>query len=314
MTEEEKRAQEEAAAQAAAEAAAAGGEAGGEAGGQGAGNDGGAAGGEGGNAGGEGGEGGEGGAAAAAAAASERMPKDVLFERIRTKAPDGKYDDDEQEYYRQALALIDKLEEVDGRFNGLADKMLRRFKSSPEEAAAWLDYIEGKPLVAAIREYMGDEALTIKEGDEGWDAYQQAGADRNKRAQEQQELIRVQIENANASAAAFEEFVKDEKLSEEESKQLADLLLSDSNNITMGKHDKELLKRYLRFLRIEDEVKGAYEQGKADAKNEAIEAEQANMNGSGLPGMSAGSVKEKEENEEGKENPTAEWLKGFRHK
>ena len=201
------------------------------------------------------------------------------------------------------------------RFNGLADKMLRRFKASPEEAAAWLDYIDGKPLVAAIREYMGDEALTMKEGDEGWDAYQQAGADRNKRLQEQQELIHAQIENANASAAAFDEFVKEEKLSDEEAKTLFDLLLSDSNNISMGKHDKELLKRYLRFLRYDGDIKGAYEQGKADAKNEAIEATQASMQGSGLPGMSAGSVKEKGEEEgTGKKNPTADWLAAFRHK
>lgn len=304
--EEEKKAQEEAAAQAAAEAAASAQEQpGGEAGSQ-EHNEG------------DGGDNGDGGHVTPrdenGAPMGESVPKEVFFERIRTGVPDGKYDEDEQEYYRHALTMLDKAEEGSKKYDTLSEKMLSRFKSNPEEAAAFLDYIDGKPLLAAIREHMGDEALTLKEGDEGWDAYQQASADRTKRAQEQQELIRAQIENANASAAAFEEFVKDENLSEEESKQLAELLLSDSNNITMGKHDKELLKRYLRFLRYDDDIRGSYEQGKADAKNEAIEAEQANMNGSGLPGMSASSVKEKEEDEKGKENQTAEWLKGFRHK
>lgn len=308
MTDEEKRAQEEAAAQAAA-AQQAGGEAGGAAGGEGAGE-----GGEGGNAGGEGGEGNVTPRDENGAPVAEPMPRDVFFERIRAKAPEGKYDEDEQEYYRQALALVDKLEEVDGRFNGLADKMLQRFKSSPEEAAAWLDYIDGKPLVAAIREYMGDEALTMKEGDEGWEAYQQANADRNRRMQEQQELIRAQIENANASATAFNEFVTEEKLNEDEARQLSELLLSDTNNISMGKHDKELLKRYLRFLRYDSDIQGAYEQGKADAQNAAIEAEQAHMQGSGLPGMSAGSAKEHEEEEKPEANGTATFLKGIRRR
>lgn len=308
MTPEEERQAQEAAAAAAAEQA--GGEAGGEASSQ----EGGGAGGEGNN----GEEGNQGGHVTPrdqnGAPMGEPVPKEVFFERIRAKAPDGKYDEDEQEYYRQALALVDKLEEVDGRFNGLADKMLKRFKSSPEEAAAWLDYIDGKPLVAAIREYMGDEALTMKEGDEGWEAYQQAGADRNKRMQEQQELIRAQIENAQASETAFNEFVKEENLPEDEAKQLSELLISDANNISMGKHDKELLKRYLRFLRYDGDIQGAYEQGKADAQNAAIEAEQAHMQGSGLPGMSAGSAKEQEEEEKPEANGTATFLKGIRRR
>ena len=310
MTPEEERQAQEAAAAAAAAAEQAGGEAGGEAGSQ----EGGEAGGEGNN----GEDGNQGGHVTPrdqnGAPMGEPVPKEVFFERIRAKAPDGKYDEDEQEYYRQALALVDKLEEVDGRFNGLADKMLKRFKSSPEEAAAWLDYIDGKPLVAAIREYMGDEALTMKEGDEGWEAYQQAGADRNKRMQEQQELIRAQIENAQASETAFNEFVKEENLPEDEAKQLSELLISDANNISMGKHDKELLKRYLRFLRYDSDIQGAYEQGKADAQNAAIEAEQAHMQGSGLPGMSAGSAKEQEEEEKPEANGTATFLKGIRRR
>ena len=84
--------------------------------------------------------------------------------------------------------------------------------------------------------------------------------------------------------------------------------------MSRGKFTKEMFDRYLKALNYQNDVEGAHEQGKAEGKNEAIEAEQGRMAGSGLPGMNAGSVQEKEKPEQPEANGTATFLKGIRRR
>ena len=99
----------------------------------------------------------------------------------------------------------------------------------------------------------------------------------------------------------------------EKRQKIWDIINGDLDNMSRGKFGKEILNRYRSAIEHDSDVDGAYEQGKADGKNESIEAKQAQMKGSGLPGMPAGGSK-KEEKEQKKGNATAYWLSGFRHK
>lgn len=300
MTDEEKKAQEEAAARAAAEAAA---------------------GGEGGNAGGEGGEGGENGDGGKVtprdengAPATEPMPRDVFFERIRTGKPDGKYDEDEQEYYRSALAMLDSAEEGDKKYKGMTEKMMRRYQEDPEEVAILLDYMEGMPLLAAIRKHKGDEALTIKEGDEGWEEYQRVGEERKADRQRYEQMMTELETNMPATVEEFNTWAEKNQLDDEQKGKIWETMQSDLDNMSRGKFTKEIFDRYFKALNYQNDVEGAHEQGKAEGKNAAIEAEQKRMGGSGLPGTPAGSVQEKEEPEQPATNGTAAFLKGIRRR
>lgn len=303
MTEEEKKAQEEAAARAAEEAAQAGGETGGEAGSQEGNNNEGT---EGGESKGDGGEGGE-------QKPAEKLPREILFERVRTSRPDAKYDEDEEEVYRQLTAMLDEAEEGNGKYKGLTEKMMRRYKDDPEEVAALLDYMEGMPLVAAIRKHKGDEALTLQEGDEGWDEYQKAGEAR-KADREKYEGLMSEIEgNMGKTVESFDNWAKEHNLDEGQQEDLWKSMSADLDKMSRGIFDSEIFERYLKAANYEKDVEGAKEQGEADGKNAAIEAKKEQMKGSGLPGMASGSAK-KEEVETKKGNATAEWLSGFRHK
>lgn len=303
--EEEKKAQEEAAARAAAEAGSHAGDGG----------DGGEAS-KGDNN--EGGEGGEGGKVTPrdenGAPVTEPMPRDVFFERIRAGVPDGKYDEDEQEYYRHAIEMLDKAEDGSKKYNGMTEKMMRRYQEDPEEVAILLDYMEGMPLLAAIRKHKGDEALTIKEGDEGWEEYQKVGEQR-KADRERYEQMMSEVEtNLPATAELFTTWAEQNQLDDEQKGKLWDVMQEDLSNMSRGKFTKEMFDRYLKALNYQNDVEGAHEQGKAEGKNEAIEAEQGRMAGSGLPGMNAGSVQEKEKPEQPEANGTATFLKGIRRR
>lgn len=277
MTEEEKKAQEEAAAAAAAAAEQNNNP-----------------GGEGGEPAGEGGEGGEGGENKPAEPA-EKTPKELVYERVRTSRPDGKYDEDEQEIYRQLTAMLDEAEDGNNKYKGLTDKMMRRYKDDPEEVAILLDYMEGMPLLAAIRKHKGDEGLTIKEGDEGWEEYQAAG-EKRKADRERYENMMAEMEaNMGATVEAFKKWAEDNKIEEEQQSKVWEAMNADLDKMSRGIFDAGIFDRYYKAENYENDVEGAHEQGKAEGKNEAIDAKREEMKGSGLPGMSGGSAKPEEE-------------------
>ncbi|MBQ8100060.1 MAG: hypothetical protein IJ640_00340 [Prevotella sp.] len=294
MTEEEKKAQEEAAAREAEAAAAA-------------------------NAGGDGNaENGEDPESAVqakdgnGAPVTEPMPKDVFFERIRTNVPDGKFEDDEQEYYRHAMEILDKAEDGSNKYKGLTEKLTRRYQEDPEEVAILMDYIEGMPLMAAIVKHKGEEALTMKEGDEGWEDYQQE-VGRRKEARETYMKLMDEVENnSTTTAEEFNKWADELKLDDEQRKAVWDLMQSDLDNMTRGKISRDVFDRYSKALNYERDVEGAHEQGKAEGKNEAIEAKRKQMKGSGLPNGGGGNS----EHEEAEEttDPTAQWLAAMIHR
>lgn len=232
--------------------------------------------------------------------------REIMYERIRAKRPDAKYDDDEDEYFRQAGEIFDELEKESKSYEDLSEKFMRRFQDNPMEAQALLDYMDGMPLVAAIRKNMGDEALTMKEGDEGWDEYQKAGEDRKKRFAEQQALIAELQQNAQLSAKEFDDFVKENGLNEEQANELWALIQQDIDAFSKGKFSKELYDRYRNAQNYQKDVDGAKEQGKAEGRNERIEVEKKRMKGSGLPNGAAGGNANEEVQENG--NPTADFL------
>ncbi|MBQ6724033.1 MAG: hypothetical protein IJQ84_05925 [Paludibacteraceae bacterium] len=306
MTDEEKKAQE-AAAEAAAAAEQAGGETGGEAGSQA----------------GDGGDGGNGGGEAAAAANAEeetgtqqeeKLPKELLYERVRTSFPDGKYDEDEQEYYRKLTEMLDNAETGNKKYNEFTEKLMRRYKDDPEEVAILLDYIEGMPLIQAIVKHKGEEALTMREGDEGWEGYQQAVQTRNADRERYMGLMEEVKGNLSSTVKEFNEWADELQLDDEKRTKVWEIINDDLNNISRGKFSKEILNRYRSALDHDTDVEGAYEQGKADGKNEAIDAKREQMKGSGLPNGNGGGKEHEEKEEKKTTDPTAAWLESLRHK
>lgn len=245
-------------------------------------------------------------------AVTERKPHELLYERIRASRPEAKYDEDEEEYSRQAMEMFDELEGKGKKYDDMSKRLMSRFNSNPEEATAFLDYLDGMSLPAAIRKSMGDEALTIKEGDDGWDEYVRVGDERKK----EQEAMRAKIEEIRANAVesekALSDFAKERGMSDEDAKALSDYITNEIiPNIYAGKITKDMYNIFMNARDYDKDIEGAREQGRVDGKNEKIDIEKKRMGGSGLPNANAGGNADKEVDKPQGGNATADWLGGF---
>lgn len=243
--------------------------------------------------------------------AAERKPREMLYERIRTSRPDANYDEDEEEYSRQAMSMLDELEGKAGQFDQMSEKMSARFNRNPEEAEAFLAYLDGTPLTSAIRRYMGDEALSMKEGDEGWEDYQKAGKEREEQFASNRAALDQFMQNAKDSDVTMADFITEAGLDEEGAQNFKNLVVSIANDMSAGKITKETLTLLNRAMNYEKDVEGSREQGRVEGRNEKIEVEKKRMKGSGLPNSNA-SGNASEEVDVKPKNETADWLTRFK--
>lgn len=243
----------------------------------------------------------------------ERTPRELLYERIRTSRPDANYDEDEEEYSRQAMSMMDDWENKSGKYDELSNKLMTRFGQNPEEAEALLDYLDGASLPAAIRRRMGDEALTMKEGDEGWDDYVKAGEDRKRQFDENRAALDAFMANASESDAAFSDFVSELGMDEAAAEAFKDVVLSVANDMSAGRISKETLAMLKHAIDYDKDMASAREQGEIDGKNKKITAEKKRMEGSGLPDASAGGSASEEVDTKPKSS-TADWLGGIKRR
>jgi hypothetical protein len=242
--------------------------------------------------------------------AAERKPRELLYERIRTSRPDAKYDEDEEEYSRQAMSMLDELEGKAGQFDQMSEKMSARFNKNPEEAEAFLAYLDGASLPSAIRRHMGDEALIMKEGDEGWEEYQKAGKEREEQFASNRAALDQYMQNAKDSDVTMADFITEAGLDEEGAQNFKDLVVSIANDMSAGKITKDTLMLLNRAMNYEKDVEGSREQGRVEGRNEKIEVEKKRMKGSGLPNAHA-SGNASEEVDVKQSNSTADWLGKF---
>ena len=242
--------------------------------------------------------------------APERKPRELLYERIRTSRPDAKYDEDEEEYSRQAMSILDDLEGRAGQYDKMSEKMSARFNQNPEEAEAFLAYLDGASLPSAIRRYMGDEALVMKEGDEGWDEYQKAGKEREEQFASNRAALDQFMQNAQDSDVTMADFIAEAGLDEEGAQNFKDLVVSIANDMSAGKITKDTLMLLNRAMNYEKDVEGSRDQGRVEGRNEKIEVEKKRMKGSGLPNTNA-SGNASEEVDVKQSNSTADWLGKF---
>lgn len=241
---------------------------------------------------------------------TEPAPRELFYQRIRTARPDAKYDEDEEEYSRQAMAIMDELEGKAGNYDEMHGRLMKRFNQNPAEAEAFLTYLDGAPLPAAIRRYMGDEALTMKEGDDGWEEFVKAGEEREKQYADNRAALDQYMQNAKDSDAAMEAFIAETGLDEEGAQGFKDVVMSILNDMSAGKVTKETLSLLKRAVDYENDLNGAREQGRVDGRNESIEREKKRIKGSGLPNATAGGSANEEVDAKPK-SATADWLKKF---
>ena len=246
---------------------------------------------------------------APAAEATEQGPRDLFFERIRTNFPEGKYDEDEEEYYRNANSRFDELERDSKSFHELSDKLMKRLGNDPEEAEIVLDWLDGADIRTASTRHKGAEALVApEEGAEGYEEWKAAGEARRKELDDMKAQVETYSQNAKESEAALDEFAQEMGLDDEQKAAFANYIAEELlPAIYSGKIGKDLYTLIQRGRNYEADIEGAREQGRVDGRNERIEVGKKHLQGSGLPnGAAGGSAQETEVDTKG--NATEDWL------
>ena len=243
----------------------------------------------------------------------KNSPRGKFVEYIKTNRPDGKYDEDEQEVFRQASDLIDKLQVDKKKYDDMTKNIMRNYDKDPEETAAVLEWLaDGTPFVDALVKYKGEDALTMKEGMEGWDSYQKAIADRRSDREKYVQLMDEIDGNMKASTEGYGSWADEHGLDEKQREDVWKMIQTDLDNLSRGKIGKDLLDRYLSVVNHDADVEGAYEQGKAEGENAQIEAKKKQMQGSGLPNGNGGGAKEPEEKELSPREQLAQRMQSWR--
>ena len=248
-------------------------------------------------------------AAVEAEAAPEKGPRDLFYERIRTNFPEGKYDENEDEYFSNALSRMDELESDSKQFHNLSDKLMKRLGNDPEEAEIVLDWLDGADIRTAITRHKGAEALVApEEGAEGYDEWKAAGDARRQELADMRAKVEEYRKNAEESENELASFAEEAKLSDEQKEALAQFIAEEFlPAIYSGRISKDAYRLINNGRNYDADIEGAREQGRVDGRNEQIEIGKKRAKGSGLPnGVAGGNAQEEEV--DAKSNSTADWL------
>lgn len=245
-----------------------------------------------------------------AESAAEPKQRDLFYERIRTNFPEGKYDEDEDEYFRSANSAMDTYEKESKTLKDLTEKLNTRLSKDPQEAEVMLDWLDGVDIREAIARHMGPEALSIpEEGSEEYEGWSKASEERRKELADMQAQVEEYRANAEASDAALEEFAAENNLSDEQKAEFSKFITEDLlPAIYAGKMDKNFYKLLQNGRNYDVDIEGAREQGRVDGRNEKIEVEKKHLAGSGLPNGGAGGNAATEVDAPKSENKTVDFL------
>ena len=247
--------------------------------------------------------------AAAEAAQTEPMPRDLFYERIRTNFPEGKYEEDEQEYYRNANARYDELEKDSKSFKDLTEKLNKRLGADPQEAEVMLDWLDGVDIRTAITRQMGAEALAAPdEGSDEYKAWSEAGEARKKELADMKTKVDEYRANAEASAADLDAMAEENKWTPEEKAEVESYVTALLEKVYSGRLDKDFYNMVQHARNYDADIEGAREQGRVDGRNEKIEVEKKHLVGSGLPNAKSGGNASEEVDAKPAANKTVDWL------
>lgn len=246
-------------------------------------------------------------------AAPQKSHRDTFKESMKGFYPDADFDNEEngdEEMFRSANEMIAALQEKGNKYDEISSRMLNRFKDDASDAQVMIDWLDGDDFVTAVVKNKGEEALSRpNEGDEGYEAYQDAIKSRKEKHAANEALAEEIKKNIDDTIKRLDALAEKEGWTPEEKQEVLDEMFGDLDSISKGNFTDGIMGRYVKARNHDKDVEVALEQGRADGRNEKINAERKRMAGSGLPNSKAGAGLDEEVQIES--NPTADWLGKF---
>ena len=195
--------------------------------------------------------------------------RDQHLDRLRSKYPDKKFEDDE-EIYGQISDDYDtyeaELEELRGREKSLSDM----FAADPRSAQFLTDMHNGNDPVLGLVRNFGVEIKDVLDDPEMQDRIAEANKEYVERIANSKKLDEEYEKNMDNTLDTLRQFQAERGMSDEQIDQVVDFLLGVVRDGVMGKFSTETLNMACKALNYDADVAAAGEEGEVAGRNAKI--------------------------------------------
>lgn len=198
-----------------------------------------------------------------------------IREYMTAKFPDRTYTDDDD----FDNAVLEHLKTSDAKIagNDAANKTIMEVIAAyPEFAEIIEDVAEGVPVRVAIARQFSPDELTVRDGEEDFDAYRKAAEDRSKRLAEINERIHTREKNIAQSKTDVDAFFNEMQMTDQERTAFVDWVDNEVlANLMDGRVNREILIKLYQGWKFDEAVAEARNAGEVEGRNQQIEQKRA---------------------------------------
>lgn len=195
--------------------------------------------------------------------------RDQQVERLRSKSPDKKFEDDE-EIFGQISDDYDQYEQELEGYRGREKQLSDMFAADPRSAQFLTDMHNGNdPVVGLVRNF-GIEIKDVLDDPEMQDKIAEANKDFVERTAKSKKLDEEYEKNMDTTLETLRRFQAERGMSDEEIDKAVDFLLTIVKDGVMGKFSAETLDMACKAVNYDADVATAGEEGEVAGRNAKI--------------------------------------------
>lgn len=195
--------------------------------------------------------------------------RDQHIERLRSKYPDKRFEDDE-EIYGQISDDYDQYEQELGQYKGREKSLSDMFAADPRSAQFLTDMRNGNDPVVGLVKTFGVDIKDVLDDPAMLDKIAQANKEYIERVAKSKKLDEEYEQNMEVTLETMRQFQSERGLSDEQMDAVADHLLGIVHDGVMGKFSPETLDMACKALNYDADVAAAGEEGEIAGRNAKI--------------------------------------------
>lgn len=195
--------------------------------------------------------------------------RDQHLDRLRSKYPDKKFEDDE-EIYGQISDDYDTYEAELGELRGREKSLSDMFAADPRSAQFLTDMHNGNDPVLGLVRNFGVEIKDVLDDPEMQDRIAEANKEYVERIANSKKLDEEYEKNMDNTLDTLRQFQAERGMSDEQIDQVVDFLLGVVRDGVMGKFSTETLNMACKALNYDADVAAAGEEGEVAGRNAKI--------------------------------------------
>lgn len=198
-----------------------------------------------------------------------KSKRDLQIERMRTKYPDKKFEDDE-EIYGQISDDYDQFEQKIGNYEKNEKAMSDMFAADPRSAQLLADMHNGQDPVLGLVRNFGIEIKDVLDDPAMQERIAEANREYVERAAKSRQLDEEYSKNLEVTLETLRQFQSERGMSDEQIDAVMDSLLGIVNDGVMGKFSPETLDMVCKAMNYDSDVAAATEEGQVAGRNAKI--------------------------------------------